>query len=250
MRPGESTERRRLLVLDFDGVICDSIEECFVASWAAFHEHLRHVPSGPAPGPVRTSFRELRPFVRSGEDFVLIQQLIAQGSAPRNQEEFDEEWDRPGAPGRAQCKELFYRARTELRDRDPPAWLAMNRIYPHVPGALARLSPRVPRYVLSTKKPEFVIAPLEAARLPFPRDCILYIEAVPKLAAVERLLRRLPCDEAVFVEDQVDAIRANRDPRIRTFLATWGYVPVEQLRRPGGVALLEPDGLGDLLASL
>ncbi len=234
-----------LLVLDFDGVICDSVEECFVASWTAFHEHLLRREAVPATESARRSFRELRPFVRSGEDFVLIQQLVAAGRSPRSQAEFDREWDAgagpPGGEGSARgavtggkldhrvCKDLFYRARTDLRDRDPRAWLAMNRIYPHVPGALSRLSPKVPLFVLSTKKPPFVIAPIEAAGLPVPRERVLYSEAEPKLAVVDRLMRRTERRRAVFVEDQIDAIKDNRNPN-------GGDIPGDLGVRAAGVA--------------
>ncbi len=247
--------RGTLLVLDFDGVICDSVEECFVASWTAFHEHVLGRPGRAGSEAARAAFRALRPFVRSGEDFVLIQQLVEAGRSAASQEEFDAEWDRGdpklgGRLDRRRCKDLFYLARTELQERDPAAWLRMNPVFPHVPGALARLSAEVPRFMLSTKKPPFVIAPLEAARLPIPRDHVLYSESEPKLLAVERLLEQRGCREAVFVEDQVDAIRGNRNPRVRTFLATWGYVQKAWLEKLTGTALLTPEGFSDLLAAL
>lgn len=241
---------RAMVVLDFDGVICDSAQECFAASWTAFHELLRREPAGPAPADARHAFRELRPFVRSGEDFVLIQQLVFLARAPRSQAEFDQEWARPGAPDRMRFRNLFYQARVELRNRDPGAWLAMNRIYPHVPAALRRLSPDAPRYVLSTKKPEFVVPSLEAEALPIPRESVLYSEAEPKLVTVERLLAQARITEAVFVEDQIDAIRENRNPRIRTFLAAWGYVQKSWLAETGAWTVLQPEDLGELLASL
>jgi phosphoglycolate phosphatase-like HAD superfamily hydrolase len=244
-----------LLVLDFDGVICDSVEECWVSSWTAYHElFLGRAPSSPPAGPgadARLRFRALRPYVRSGEDFVLIQQLVSRGASVDSQAEFDREWEKPGAPSRRELKELYYRARTALFDRDPEAWVAMNRIFPHVPAALAGLSPRVPLYILSTKKPQFVSATLRANRLSVPESRVLYSEEEPKLSVVERLMRELPAQEAVFVEDQVDALRGNRNPRIRTFLATWGYVQAEWLRDPGpSFEPLDPQGFTRLLASL
>ncbi len=244
-----------LLVLDFDGVICDSVEECWRSSWTAYHELLLgRPPSDPPADPAadaRLRFRALRPYVRSGEDFVLIQQLVSRGASAGSQAEFDREWERPGAPARQRLKELYYQARTALFDRDPEAWLAMNRIFAHVPAALAGLSARVPLYVLSTKKPQFVSATLRANGLAVPEERVLYSEAEPKLVTVERLMRELPAREAVFVEDQVDALRANRNPRIRTFLATWGYVQEEWLRDPGeGIRLLDPQGFTHLLATL
>lgn len=239
-----------LLVLDFDGVICDSLEECYVSSWTAYRELFLGRPPSDPPADARGPFRALRPYVRSGEDFVLIQQLVSRKAAAGSQAEFDREWEKPGAPARRQFKDLYYRARTALFDRDPEAWLSMSRIYPHVPKALAGLSPRVPLYVLSTKKPQFVSATLRANQLSVAEGHVLYSEEEPKLATVERLTRELSPREAVFVEDQIDALRANRNPRIRTYLATWGYVQEDWLRDSGGIRLLDPDGFVRLLAAL
>ena len=240
-----------LLVLDFDGVICDSVEECWVSSWTAYHELFRGQAAPQPPAGARERFRALRPFVRSGEDFVLIQHLVSRGRSPSSQAEFDREWDDPGLPPPRRFRELYYQARTALFERDPGAWLAMNRIFPHVAAALSALPARVQRYILSTKKAQFVSAILDANGISLPDGHVLYSEGEPKLSTVERLMRELPAREAVFVEDQVDALRANRNPRIQTYLATWGYVQQEWLRNPGGgIRLLGPQEFARLLQSL
>ena len=91
-------------------------------------------------------FRALRPFVRSGEDFVLIQELVDRQATVDSQEEFDRAWQRPGTPSRKAFKDLFYQARSSLMDRDRQAWLAMNPIYPHV--GVSHLPTRTRRAVL------------------------------------------------------------------------------------------------------
>ena len=247
----EMPRDKSVLVLDFDGVICDSVEECWVSSWTAYHELFRgHAASEPGAD-AKAGFRALRPFVRSGEDFVLIQHMVARGISPTSQLEFDRAWEEPGLPRRQRLKDLYYRARTTLFERDPDAWLAMNRIFPHVSAALSALSERVERFILSTKKAQFVTATLKANGLSFPEDHVLYSEGEPKLTAVERILQQVAAPEAVFVEDQVDALKGNRNPRILTYLATWGYVQQEWLRNPPtGIRLLDPDGFVSLLKSL
>ena len=243
--------RAPLLVLDFDGVICDSVEECWVSSWTAYHDLFHGRPQPQPPAEVKARFRVLRPFVRSGEDFVLIQHLVWQGRSPSSQSEFDREWDGPGLPPPGRFKELFYKARAALFERDPQAWLAMNRVYPHVAAALSVLPARVPRFILSTKKAQFVSATLNANGISLPDDHVLYAEGEPKLDTVGRLMRDLGAGEAILVEDQVDALRANRNPGIHTYLATWGYVQKEWLRDPGtGIRLLDPDGFVQMVKSL
>jgi len=239
---------RRLLVLDFDGVICDSAEECFVSSWTAYHQLYRGQTGGEAPAAARADFRAMRPFVRSGEDFVLIQELIAGGRSVRSQAEFDETWQRPGTPSRRHFKGLFYQARTDLLKKDRHAWLSLNRIYPHVSAALSQLPPDAFLYILSTKKPQFVREILAANGIAMDEGHVLYSEGEPKLLTVENLLQTLGCEAAVFVEDQVDALRGNTNPRIRVFLASWGYVQESWLREDTGVPVLGPEEFVELVA--
>lgn len=241
---------RPLLVLDFDGVICDSVEECFVSSWTAYHELFRGLPRGEAPAAARASFRAMRPFVRSGEDFVLVQEIVDRGGGVEGQAEFDSAWERPGIPPRKVFKDLFYLARGRLMDRDRQAWLAMNPIYPHVASAVARLAPSVPFFILSTKRPRFVRDTLAANGITVPEERVLYSEAEPKLSMIEKLLAARGAPGALFVEDQIDAIRGNSNPLIQVYLASWGYVQKSWLEGTPGVSVLTPEAFVKLLAGL
>jgi phosphoglycolate phosphatase-like HAD superfamily hydrolase len=241
---------RMLLVLDFDGVICDSVEECFVSSWIAWHEGYHGRPAVEAAADVKAAFRAMRPFVRSGEDFVLIQDLLASGEAVNDQSGFDRAWERPGTPPRERFKTIFYEARTRLLEKDRRAWLSMNKIYPHVSAAISRLPPDVPFYILSTKKPSFVHDTLAANGIRLAEGRVLYAQAEPKLSIVEKLRESTGCGEAIFVEDQIDALRGNINPRIRVYLASWGYVQESWLHGDTGIPVLSPKEFADLLEGL
>ena len=235
----------RLLVLDFDGVICDSAEECFVVSWTAYNVLYRGRAASPAPDAARPAFRALRPFIRSGEDFLLIQELIEEGTTVEDQAGFDRAWRRPGTPPRERFKELFYRARTDLFEGDHAAWLSLNTIYPHVAAALSNMDLGALVYVLSTKKAQFVRETLDAGGIPIPHDRVLYSHGEPKLATVEALRKSTGATDAVFVEDQIDAIQGNTNPHIRVYLASWGYVQESWLH--AGVPVVTPEAFAELV---
>ena len=77
------------LVLDFDGVICDSIDECFASSWIAYFDlYLQRHPAY-MPVSLRRDFARLRPLVRGGADFMLIQEILDKGENVTRQSEFD-----------------------------------------------------------------------------------------------------------------------------------------------------------------
>jgi phosphoglycolate phosphatase-like HAD superfamily hydrolase len=229
-----------LLVLDFDGVICDSVDECFASSWTAYHELRLGHTGALADDEARSRFKVLRPFVRSGEDFVFIQEFLARGTTVSDQASFDAAARKGGEAARERYRELFYQARSELLRRDRAGWLALNRVYPHMKSGLSRLPPSAPPFVLSTKKPPFIAEILAANEVGIPLERIIWSDAEPKLHTAARLRDQAGSSEAVFIEDQVDAIQGNADPRLRPYLATWGYVKKEWLSEKR-VALMTPE---------
>ena len=60
-----------LLFLDFDGVICDSEPECFESSSVAYRK-LKSPENVSKSLEHRSLFRQLRPLIRSGEDYLVI----------------------------------------------------------------------------------------------------------------------------------------------------------------------------------
>jgi phosphoglycolate phosphatase-like HAD superfamily hydrolase len=213
-----------LLVLDFDGVICDSIDECFASSWTAYHTLFRKdAPADPSPE-VRRGFTRCRPFIRTGEDFLIIQEALAATSPVRDQAGFDELSRRAGPDKRARFRELFYQARSELLTRDRESWLSLNKVYPHMKKAFTRMAGSAPVLVLSTKKPRFIAEILSANDISLPPERILLSDGEPKLVATERLRADGGFESAILIDDQIDHLRENKNDRVRGLLAAWGYV--------------------------
>ncbi len=236
------------LVLDFDGVICDSIDECFISSWTAyFHLYLGRRPSY-MPLNMRRDFARMRPLVRGGADFMVIQEILDRGGSASRQDEFDALARSAGPEKLKLFHDLFYQARAHMLEKDRPSWLALNRIYPHMAKALSRLSPNAPVYILSTKKPEFIAEILTANGIGMPRERILYSGSERKMDIVAQVGARGSYRETTFVDDQIDHLvsgdgaagTAGNGSRIRVYLATWGYVKDEWLREPLRVPIITP----------
>jgi phosphoglycolate phosphatase-like HAD superfamily hydrolase len=236
---------RRLLFLDFDGVICDSIDECFVSSWIAhFHALGRPLPLS-LPIEMRRRFARLRPFIRSGEDYVVIQDLIAGGREVADQQAFDAALAARGPQGMARAKDAFYAARSGLLASDRSYWLSLNRVYPHVHAPLAAVAARDDVLVLSTKKSEFIVEILAANGIRFPIERVIYTGSRTKEEIVVGMLAG--SDGAVLVDDQIDHLLGCIDPRIEVHLALWGYIRTEWLAQHPGVPRLEESGFEALV---
>jgi phosphoglycolate phosphatase-like HAD superfamily hydrolase len=175
------------LVLDFDGVICDSVDESFASSWIAyFNLYLARHPAY-MPVSLRRDFARLRPLVRGGADFMLIQEILDKGERATSQSEFDAIAHAAGEEKMKLFHELFYQARAEMLEKDRKSWLSLNRIYQHVVAVFSRLPHGASVYILSTKKPEFIAEILAAKDISLPRERILYSGSERKLDIVARI---------------------------------------------------------------
>lgn len=238
---------RGVVLLDFDGVICDSVDECMAASARGYYDlQGKTMPAALAAGR-RGDFARLRPFIRTGEDYLLIHELIDRGVVVRDQAGFDEMARRAGAEKLARFRELFYRGRVELLQADRDAWMSMNRIYPAARKALERSAGR-PLFILSTKRPEFIQDILAHAGLRVPQDRILFSGHDRKLPIAERVRGEGGFARAVFVDDQIDHLVDNPFPLVSVYLASWGYVASEQVALDAGIPVLAAEDLPGLAA--
>jgi FMN phosphatase YigB (HAD superfamily) len=241
--------RPGIVVMDFDGVICDSIDECLVASFHAYYD--LQGTSAPAGGPAarRDTFARMRVFIRSGEDYVLIQQLIDRGIEVRDQGQFDEQVRAAGRQEMARFDELFYSGRRALMERDRDAWLAMNSIYPRSREVL-EASVGKPLYILSMKRPEYIHEILKHEGIGFCAEQVLYSGEKGKLSLVEKLRADGGFARAALIDDQVAHLLGGPFPLVSVYLASWGYVASEEPARAAGIPVLAADDLPGLVAGI
>ena len=111
-----------ILTLDFDGVLCDGMQEYFEASRRTY---MRIWPDEPAPGEeLFPAFRDLRPVIMTGWEMPLLLRALAQGHPPgamlQHWEAVRDELMQVGAPqGKALSEAL-----THTLDEVRRAWIA------------------------------------------------------------------------------------------------------------------------------
>ena len=232
-----------LAFLDFDGVICDSHAECLVSScYAYYHLYLEAEPIF-IPLSLRSQFLKLRPFVRYGEDFLLIQELIDRQIPVSSQRDFDTYSVKKGAATLKKYRELFYAARSKYFRTDRNYWLSLNRLYPHIKKHLSTWAASPCFYILSTKKSEYIHEILRSKHIDMIPDRVLYSDKTEKSTIIAKVLNRERISKAIFVDDQIDHLLSIKDHRIEPFLASWGYIRNEWLQGNQSVQVLESDDL-------
>jgi len=213
-----------LLFLDFDGVICDSADECFVSSWLAY-QGLRGASPSSVPLSDYALFRRYRPLIRRGGDYLLLQRCIDRKIPLSDQADFDNQADMLGEAGMDAFHEKFYAARSGLFNANRSYWLGLNRIYRGIREALPAVKETA--WILTTKEVSFVVEILGLNGLEWNTGKIICSGKERKIDIIEGFLTG--DGAAVFVDDQIDHFAGAVDERITCYLAAWGYVKPEWL---------------------
>lgn len=228
-----------VLALDFDGVIADSLAECLVVSWNAWQRLQGKSGHIQAPEEIEPEyealFRRLRPFIRTGEDYILIHMSADAGAAVRNQNDFDR-FAAPHTEDRPRLREAFYASRTSLFAEHREQWLQFNPLYRGMEEFLRRWPDPDRLLIISTKRSDFIAAIFEGYRIAFPDRNIYY--ASPKRSKpsiIVQLLEALHLPPRLFhfVDDQADTLLKVLPTGVRCLLAGWGYTNREQIRTAG-----------------
>jgi len=226
-----------LLFLDFDGVLCDSLEECYRSSWLAasgYSVSSLPPPELPFDQAYRARFDACRPFIRSGEDYIVVHRWAAQGRVPRSQEEFDLSLADAGTGQLAEWKKRLYEVRDQLLIHHRDLWLSWNPLYPGIAKALGRQADNPSVWILSTKKAEFIVEILAHHGVVWPLERTLYTGSRRKLEIIEE---QTPTTATMLIDDQIDHLDFDHG-WCRCFLALWGYLAPTARERAGATLTL------------
>jgi len=231
----------KILALDFDGVLCNSVYEGMRSAWRAYLDIWGG--SGDTPPPeVAEAFVRLRPALEIGWEFPVMLRAIIDGvSEATLLPEFQTTWRlRILEKYKLNQKVLAARfdgTRDEWIRTDLDSWLGCQNLYPGIAGRLnALLKSGVQMFVITTKEGKYAHLILERSGVPFPAERVWGKErARPKADLLRVLHREHGADYADiwFVEDRLKTLRSVKQQAdldaVSLFLATWGYTtPGEQ----------------------
>lgn len=261
---------RHILALDFDGVICNSAEECLTTSYGLYAA-ARGEDDDDRPGRIPAAFRErffaLRPYSRDGQDYVLILHIIEQGLAIESQDDFDRATDALapelmalyGLRELRELEDVFQARRRARRAANDADWLASNLLYGGMRAALMAHRQQFNSIFITTSKPT---APardiLTCNDIMLPDDHVLGQDKVGESKHKNKHLARVgdatgvPMTNIHFLEDQVSHLEAASPLQVKRYLAGWGYNTAAQRQRAvaAGATVLQEDEIADWMTDI
>lgn len=225
-----SAPRKPWIVLDFDGVMVNSMDECRLVTWLGAHPP---DPSAPVSSYLVTidpgfaaRFDRIRGYARMLEHFMVAHHTDA--AQVRTRAEFAELFSSIPADQVAAFAETANAARSRFRSEEPYFWAGLHPLYPGVaqmlrdnPGAIA---------VATARDEKSVRAVLDYNGLggtvtEITSECRSKAQAVLDLCARYEIEPR----EIVFIDDNIENVTAVAASGARTYWAMWGHHAPEDL---------------------
>ncbi|MBN2012327.1 hypothetical protein JW960_23560 [candidate division KSB1 bacterium] len=211
-----------IFVFDFDGVICNSIYECFVSTTIAFGKFVNLTED--VPEFLRQHFEQftrIRKYAAPIGEFYIIQCILHNLENASSYHDFLKLKDKY----QRQCDEfrdIVFQTRAELFEKHRREWLAYHTFYTEVIDFIKiRL---VNSFILTTKNHQAVIHLFDFIKLKFPEDRIISVAyGGTKKSKLEELTQQFSGRHIVFIDDHPLHLKDIIIPNVTCYLANWGY---------------------------
>jgi phosphoglycolate phosphatase-like HAD superfamily hydrolase len=227
----------KALVLDFDGVVADSVREAFRVALDTY------TSMRPESGlrardrdALAAGFREIMPLGNRAEDYGAALCALDACHALPDQAAYDAFKAGLDPAWLRGFHKRFYQVRSALAAADPAGWHVLIRPYEPVLALLRRRAGEVALAIATAKDRASVgrlLAAWGAGDLFGPGRVLDKETGVSKVAHLEHLQRELGLDfpEMTFLEDKVNHLEAVAPLGVRCALAAWGYNGPREHRR-------------------
>ncbi len=228
-------QQMQLLAMDFDGVIADSISECAVVGYNGYEAYCGNNITIKTPQEINTDqlnkFRTMRPYIRSGEDYIYLFQALNDSINIDSQEDYDE-FQIEYIDRKETYYQLFYSARQTLMTSNRDNWIALNPLYNGMGEFLQSLQYKI--HIVSTKASKYIIEILKFNGIEF--NPKLVHEAGRGLSKTDIIIKlmheyNLSPSNMVFIDDHLDTLHKVESVSARCMLAGWGYNTNKQRSR-------------------
>jgi phosphoglycolate phosphatase-like HAD superfamily hydrolase len=227
---------KKIVVFDFDGVICDSTNECMVTSWNTWEawngrsDFRYSVENFTTYEKVR--FRALRPRVRGAGEYYVLNHLMQNNIVISTQADYEKEVIK-SQHYFPEFKRIFFERRNNLRNLDLKRWLGLHEGYPDVVNLIRALNFSSNLYIATLKDGQSVRLILESYGVDVPAERFYDQSMISsKLEALKSIEIKEQCcrDDMIFIDDNVTHLIPPHNEGYPAVHAAWCGVLPEYLK--------------------
>ena len=242
----------KVLAIDYDGVIVDSVMDSLFVSYNAYLKLFgseKRKQFGGKPFTLQSwpiileryseeieYYRSLRPYIRDATDYGLIQKLMENGKNVQNQEEFDN-YRRTDRSDLGKFYGAFFRERKRLQEEDFKGWLSLEPPYEDVIKGMRKfVKEGIKVMVATSNRTEFIFKVFHPQYYDIPvksEDILDFNFGENKSKQIQYIHEkyRVNFKDIYFVDDQLAHLEQTRSLGISVFLAGWSYATNQQKDR-------------------
>jgi phosphoglycolate phosphatase-like HAD superfamily hydrolase len=215
---------RSVYCFDFDGVLCDSMDESLITSYSAYFGTEAKGVAQIDPV-LRDFFYQHRYLVRPAEEYYALYQAFENGETVVGKDRFLE-LKAALSEGMKKHAERFYAYRKKLREQ-MDSWLGLHKFYPECADFLEKRNDKF--FIVSNKDRDSIV--LLARRHGY-LDRIIDIYsreiAIDKKILLENLIEDRGLDpqthRIIFVDDHEGTLNELKELPLDLYQAAWGYI--------------------------
>ncbi len=238
------TTSKKLLALDFDGVLCNSIHDTIMTAVNTFlkcrEPHNLFIEDQLTPETVfdfekqnpefMQKFIRLMPLGNFAKDYYVILKIIDDNifDTISSQKDFDQIRKNSDPQTIKTYDNLFYKYRYSLQKNNPDKWAELLPAFPGIPEAVTKLSKNFLLAIATSKDVHSVnilIKKYDISDLFSSKNILDKNFARTKREHITKLrqLHDLDFRDIYFIDDKVSHLLQVNDLNIHTYLATWGF---------------------------
>ena len=211
------------IVLDFDGVLCNSQEECFYIACKLFASQNLNFDNKSFYLKHKNTLQSYRQYVVSGEDYFFLVKSVYMGLSFATQSEFNI-YKSNNKHLIKHMREKFYKIRREFIKSAFKSWIELNPLYKNITKKIASLISEYEIYIVTTKDRDSVSKILYHNNLNIDLDNIYGREhQMSKRDCINEIILKRKLDYIAFIDDQIENLLLINMPIVGLFLAAWGY---------------------------
>jgi len=213
----------KLIALDFDGVIIDSIEECFRISKEIYYGFNQCSIDKDL---YKKSFFKFRGLVGPAWEYLTLHRLLNMhflNDYALNEKNYEKIKNKINEKTYREFEFLFFSKRTFYQKNNFSKWIQLNPITDFGKNLISRSNKNI---VIVTTKNRFATEAILShynisVKAIYTNDEIKSFGTKGKL--ISHLLDQEKVDKAYFIDDSVNHLDTVSDNRVKCFFADWGY---------------------------
>ncbi len=219
----------KVIAFDFDGVIADSENECYLISLPAFRQLGETIGDTKR---IREQFRKARPYVKHADDYYTILTILQNPKADFDRISFSTfaAEMRKNAKRGKEFHRRFYEERGKLQ-RNMKQWISLNPPFEGMPKIIRKLMKEFTIVIVTAKDKKATQLLLKSYGLNINEENILPKEfSMDKKDHMKFISKKFGAhlDEIVFIEDNLGQLLNIKGLGVKMVMVDWGYSTKQQ----------------------